>query len=125
VLGNDWFISFSKAINSERDQKITAVKLMNEAIIRGEDIESIFFTDDESGFSLLIQPLEKNSSKVEFGCAAGPLAGDGGEWIVRFEPDGRVAGVKIGIEWMALTQHRRGKNGVKNIPYIGSMNLGW
>ena len=38
---------------------------------------------------------------IEFGCLAGPLAGDGGEWEVRFDEEGGVDSVVPGVVWIS------------------------
>jgi hypothetical protein len=99
LLGTDRFIAFIQAIQSDRD--CFAVKLMKEALNGGDDLNNIFFTNNKNGYLLSVSCLDDHLFRIEFGCQADPLAGDGGEWFVQFEPDGRVTNVTEGSMWVS------------------------
>ncbi len=99
LLGTDRFTSFIRFVQGDTD--CIAVRLMSEKLSAGSDIYEIFLTGEEFGFTLSSTPIEENLFQIEFGCQAGPLAGDGGEWKVQYNPDGSVSKVVPGSMWIA------------------------
>jgi very-short-patch-repair endonuclease len=74
-------IKFLRAIVD--DGTIAAISI-NERLRRGESLDEIFFDGDQFGYQLSVTHLSKSKFRIEFGCQAGPLAGDGGSWEVTF-----------------------------------------
>ena len=97
-LGAERFISFVRAVRADR---CTAVELINEALDAGSTLESTFVTGNEFGYSISVKRLGKGRFLIGFGCQAGPLAGDGGEWEVRFDEHDAVASVVPGVFWIS------------------------
>ena len=56
---------------------------------------------NESGFSLSVTRVSHAVFRIAFGCQAGPLTGDGGEWTVAFDSRGRVVSVDAGPCWIS------------------------
>ncbi len=88
-LGRDRFTNFIRAIR--QDKETLAVSLMNKILDAGHDLDSIFHNGEKYGYFLSVRRIEKDQFKIEFGCIAGHLAGDGGAWEVLFEPDGSIS----------------------------------
>jgi hypothetical protein len=78
TLGQERFVSFARAIRN--DTRCFAVTLLNEELDGGNSVDVVFFTGHECGFELSVIPVGPLRFHIEFGCDAGPLAGDGGEW---------------------------------------------
>jgi len=66
-----------------------AIALVGEQLAEGATPEAIFFDGEKYGFSLNVKGRGRKF-RISFGCVAGPMAGDGGEWEVEFDRDGRV-----------------------------------
>jgi hypothetical protein len=45
--------------------------------------------------------LPDSAFRISFGCQAGPLAGDGGEWEVVFDNRGNVCSLSGGHSWIS------------------------
>ena len=80
--------------------EIIAVKLICEALSQGEGLDEIFYGGDEFGYTLSVVRRSEASYRIEFGCHAGPLAGDGGEWFVAFNGD-EVKTIRAVSAWMS------------------------
>jgi hypothetical protein len=99
LLGENRFMAFIRGLS--KDKECLAVKLAQEELDAGHGLDDIFYTKSEYGFELSVNYLETDRFKIEFGCIAGPDAGDGGEWIVQFDSDGQVVSITDGIVWTA------------------------
>ena len=50
-----------------------------------ESLDAVFYDGDIYGYSLVAERLSDSKFRIEFGCQAGPSAGDSGTWEVTFE----------------------------------------
>jgi hypothetical protein len=98
LLGHDRCTAFIRAIREDRH--CIAVKLLNEQLDAGTDLDTIFFTGEEFGFQLSAAPIGPDRFRIEFSCRAGPLAGDGGAWDVLFDADGSASEATGVDEWI-------------------------
>ncbi len=89
LLGSERFVSFLRAVRAEDD--CGAVKFLNDELDRGNKLEDEFLTGDTFGYSLTVEQTGADQFLIAFGCQADFMLGDGGEWNVRFDPDGSVA----------------------------------
>jgi hypothetical protein len=99
LIGADRFVSFIRFIQEDSD--CIAVRLMSDALSTRSDISGIFLTGEEFGFTLSVIHIEDDIFHIAFGCQAGPLAGDGGEWEVQYDSDGSVFQVTVGTAWIS------------------------
>jgi len=97
-IGPARIVSFLRAV---RGTGCTAVQLINEELDDGKTLESVFVTGDQFGYSLSVKRLDEGAFLISFGCQAGPLAGDGGEWEVRFDENGAVMSTEPGTFWVS------------------------
>jgi hypothetical protein len=82
------------------DQDVYAAQLIRRDLDGGKSLDAIFYTGDEYGFSLSVRRVSEFSFDIRFGCQAGPLAGDGGEWRVSFDGD-RVRSIDARSAWVS------------------------
>ncbi|MBK9177632.1 MAG: hypothetical protein IPM46_15145 [Flavobacteriales bacterium] len=54
-----------------------------------------------SGFYLMARRTGTDMYRIEFGCVAGPTAGDGGEWDVIFDVRHRVRRIDLISAWVS------------------------
>ena len=99
VLGVEVFRAFVRSIRA--DASCIAVRLCNEALDSGRSTAEIFFTGEEFGFQLQVARLSEFRFTVEFGCLAGPLAGDGGEWDVIVDRTGAIVRAVQRGKWIS------------------------
>ena len=81
------------------DEQVMAVRLVAEHLDAGESLESLFFDGEEYGFHLHVKGRGRRFT-IEFGYAGG-MVGDGGEWDVEFDAEGRIVRCEPGAMWMA------------------------
>ena len=93
VLGDKRLLVFLRRCRTARN--ILACKLINTELDRGESLDEIFYTGEGLGYYLAVKRTGTDAFDVSFGCQAGPLEGDGGEWSVSFTPGGKVARIKL------------------------------
>ncbi len=67
-----------------------ACKLINKEFDDGETLDATLGKPGEYGYTLEVEDQGEGRWRISFGCQAGPLAGDGGEWEVKFDGDGEV-----------------------------------
>ena len=99
VLGTERLVNFLRTAGAESEP--VAVRLANEELDEGRSIETMLFTGEVHGFSLVVKPITADRFTIGFGCTAGPNAGDGGEWEVSFDENDHVAELKGGVLWIA------------------------
>jgi hypothetical protein len=99
LLGRERFVSFVRAIRQGAD--CLAVQLVNEELDDGGGVDGLFFTGDEFGYHLAVTRVATLEFRIEFGCMAGHLAGDGGEWDVLFDAEGSVSRITGGASWIS------------------------
>lgn len=97
LIGERRLTNFLRAV---RDDDCFAIKLINDALDEGKSLESELFTGDEFGFSLTVTGRGP-AFLIEFGCLAAPMAGDRGEWVVKFNADDSVKSVEAGAQWIS------------------------
>src|SRR5438067_1983338 len=88
TLGADRFVSFVRAIRDT--EECLAARQLNDELDSGATVDAILFSGKKFGYHLCVRPTGARRFRIEFGCQAGPLAGDGGTWQVEFAPDGSV-----------------------------------
>jgi hypothetical protein len=99
MLGADRFTSFIQAVRGSSN--CLAVELMDRQLSENADVEAAFFTGDRYGFQLSVTRTAPGTFLISFGCQAGGLEGDGGEWAVQFNEDGSVAQVSQAGRWIS------------------------
>lgn len=98
-MTNQRIINFLRYLNKE-DKGILAIKLINGELDKGVDLDLILKKDAKGfGYSLRAIKISEDKYKIEFGCQAGPLAGDGGEWEVIFDGSDNVIECGIVETW--------------------------
>mgnify|MGYP001557520860 CR=1 FL=1 len=80
---------------------ILALQLVNDALDRGEPLDTVLLEGDRHGYWLEAHELEPRRFEVKFGCQPGPMAGDGGKWIVEFDRSGAVVGCHGTDMWIS------------------------
>jgi hypothetical protein len=99
LLGLERFNNFVESVRGLTDPM--AVRLFVGGLDAGESIEDLFFTGEELGYELSAKKLGTSRYRIAFGCVAGPLAGDGGQWEALFNDEGAVVEVSSVSLWMA------------------------
>jgi len=79
---------------------VLAVSLACDAFDEGKSLDDLFYDGDIYGYSLRVIPKEGGKYHIEFGCQAGPMAGDGGAWTVAFEGD-VIASIRGGRSYIS------------------------
>jgi hypothetical protein len=87
-LGDDRLLRFLQATLDPRFASkvmrwgVSGCEHIKEELAKGKGLDEIFYTGDKYGFILDAKRLGDRKYRVEFGCEAGPLAGDGAVWLV-------------------------------------------
>ena len=97
-LGTERCAAFLRAARG--DDRPLAVKFANEHLDAGGTIESLFGAEDSS-YSLHVKRLGPLRFRIAFRCVPGPMVGDGGEWEVEFDDEGRVVTCFGDVLWMS------------------------
>lgn len=82
ILSDEQVTAFLRAVRGK--PRPLAVKLINDQIDAGKSLDEIFYDGEKYGYRLLAKRISKSELKISFGCQAGSLAGDGGNWLVTF-----------------------------------------
>ena len=90
-------INFLRHIKDTAD--ILAVELINEQLDKNKSLNDIL--KKENGFFVNSRKISDNKYKIEFGCQAGPEAGDGGKWTVSFDEKDNVVECGVVDTWMS------------------------
>lgn len=92
LLGRARLTQFLRSLQSEPN--ILACGLINAHLNQGESLEKIFRRDSSegipSGYYVEAEQVEEDDFLITFGYCAGGLAGDGGQWTVKFASDDSV-----------------------------------
>ena len=80
---------------------VRACGFINKELDQGETLDSIFYTQDGYGYRLAVRECGKDEFEIDFGYLAGPLMGDGGCWVVRFDSDDRVKQMEEKGHWIS------------------------
>lgn len=91
-LGRARFVRFVRAIRL--DPWCEAARTINEELDFGRTVDTIFFDGEKFGYHVSVRMIDRQRFRIEFGCQAGPLAGEGGTWEVVFGDDGEVVRVE-------------------------------
>lgn len=89
ILGDKRLLNFLRFMNEKGStgrfmRDVHAVKLINKQLNRGQSLDAIFDKDSDFGYQLSVFKYDKLHYRIEFGCVAGELAGDGATWDVWF-----------------------------------------
>ena len=78
-----------------------AIEHVNEALDAARSLESILLSAEGAEYSLAVKGRGRRFA-ISFGWAngRGPI-GDGGEWDVEFDKDGRVLSIQAGSVWIS------------------------
>ena len=98
LLTDERLLTFLRSVRDSGH--VFAVKLINADLDEGQDLDSIFYTGEEYGFSLSVKQISEAEFQISFGCQAGPAAGDGGRWLVSFDGDA-VRSVALKLRWIS------------------------
>ena len=97
-LGADRFLTFLRVVAPEAH--CGAVRFFLEELETGKTPEQVFVTGDDFGYSLHARAMADGEFRIAFGCDAGPLCGDGGEWEMQFDENGDAAVVSA-VFWIS------------------------
>ena len=98
VISDERLIAFLRAARG--DDSVLAITVVNKQLDEGASLDEIFFTGEREGYQLSAARMAESTFEISFGCQAGPLAGDGGEWRVVFVGDA-VQAFLGGTYWMS------------------------
>ena len=98
LISDERLIAFFDA--ASRDAAPFAVELIGSNMREGQSLDELFYDGDESGFVLSVERISASEYRVEFGCQAGRLEGDGGEWQVSFDGN-EVKTISGGMTWIS------------------------
>ncbi|KXK27600.1 MAG: hypothetical protein TR69_WS6001000044 [candidate division WS6 bacterium OLB20] len=97
-------------LNAASPGSCLAVQLAQDHLKEGKSIKELFtkhsspfgITDEAVyGHYIKAHKLSEKRYQIEFGCHAGPLAGDGGTWIVEFDKDDKVVSCDQVGRWIS------------------------
>ena len=99
-LSDEFFLDFFEVMRDYQDT--LAMKFIIESLDEGESLDEIFYTGGDFGYNLSTRDEDEveNSIVIEFGCQAGPLAGDGNWYLINFDDDGSYI-IDIGSGWIS------------------------
>jgi hypothetical protein len=100
IISDGRLLAFFRAANRMQARGVFAVELIGDALDRGETLDAIFYDGEDFGYLLSAEQTSGSTYRIEFGCQAGPSAGDGGEWEVSFAGD-EVLTVSGGWTWIS------------------------
>jgi hypothetical protein len=96
LVGDVRLTAFLRAAAGNGNFRVS-VKLANDHLDRHESLDALFVTErrsleaDQHGYSLCYslsaQPISVSIYRIDYGCTAGPDAGYGGTWVVKFDGD--------------------------------------
>lgn len=97
-LTDELLLEFLREMGESPDT--LAIKLINEALNEGRSLDEIFYQGGVYGYNLVARDVDENTIELEFGCQAGPLAGDGNYYWLIFDDDGKVS-IEFGSPWQS------------------------
>lgn len=98
LITDKQLVSFFRSIS--KTDRTLAVRIMNNHLDDGDTLDDVFYTGNEYGFLLNVKRTSDSGFKIDFGCMAAPLAGDGGKWKVKFDGE-RVVHVEEIATWIS------------------------
>ena len=87
MLGDPRLIAFLKAAGRAGEEGVFAVKLACDGLHDGEPLDHFIGAHGGAKWTLEVRQLREDTFEIEFGCLAGPNAGDRGMWEVVFKGD--------------------------------------
>ena len=93
------FLRWSVQTMDEEDE-MPACTLAIQELKAQRPLADLFSDGSPHGFSLRIEKVCINTFRIEFGCQAGPAAGNGGQWEVVFTRAGEVAAGRLVSRWL-------------------------
>ena len=94
-------VAFFRAVRATGSaENCLAVTLINEELDKDVDLDTIFYTREPYGYSLEVSEEGPDLFHISFGCQAGPEAGDGGSWSVKFDGD-KVVSIASDTFWIS------------------------
>ena len=112
ILGVERFVRFVRAVRHQsailRERDMVAVRLISDDIDDGTDVRGLFDSkkdvsedDGDYGYTLSVREVKPLTFEIDFGCLAGPMAGDGGTWRVIFDEAGEVVEATGETAWIS------------------------
>jgi len=98
LISDDQLKSFFKAVDEDMktgEYQVIAIGGILGRLYGGQNLDSIFYKFDLYGYSLSVSKKSEKCFGISFGCQAGPLAGDGGNWVVCFDDKGKVESLSL------------------------------
>lgn len=88
-IGDVRLIVFLQTADVRHGDHVLALRLIQGhcASETSESLDAVFYDGDIYGYSLAAERLSDSKFRIDFGCQAGPTAGDGGNWLVDFNGD--------------------------------------
>jgi hypothetical protein len=80
---------------------ISAVGMILESIDEAQTLDDIFYDGDDFGYTLDVERRSDLEFVIAFGCLAGPTAGDGAKWEVKYDEARNVLRAEPGDMWIA------------------------
>jgi hypothetical protein len=100
LLSDERLVAFLRAVDEMGNCNVLAVELICQALDKGKSLNEIFYDGNDFGYLLSVEKTSASNFKIEFGCHAGPLTGDCGEWEVSFVGD-TVQSISGGLMWIS------------------------
>jgi len=89
--------AFLRAVRGQ--EGVFAVELINEDLDGGASVNELF--NGKLGYVLHAIALAPGEFRIRFGCQSEGTAGDGAEWLVRFDERGGVAAAVAETCWVS------------------------
>lgn len=99
ALGDERLLAFLQ--RADEDACVQAVEFLLNALESGDSLDAIFYDGGAFGLTLDVDPIDDFRFSIEFGCAAGLTAGDGGSCEVEFDASGKVIRCEGKDMWIA------------------------
>lgn len=99
ALGEVQLASFIAHIRKQRG--IYACETLDKALAEGKNLLGLVLTAKRMGYCFGFRQFSRDRWLLFFGNYAGPLAGDSGEWIAKFEASGKIAEIRLRRSWIS------------------------
>jgi len=84
----------------ETSSGVQTVSFACSVLDEGKSLDKLFYDGHIYGYSLRVVPQGEGRCQIEFGCQAGPTAGDGGTWTMAFDGD-EVTSIRGGLSYIS------------------------
>ena len=108
LMGDKRVVAFLRAAGAGQPKNwgITALRMANDHLDQYGTPRTLFwpwrgYPTKGSGYFLQARRTGTDQFRIEFGCVAGPTAGDGGEWDVLFDARHRVKRIDLLLTWVS------------------------